>query len=315
MLVSVIIPTYNRADRIVHTIESIHRQTYPNIEIVVVDDGSTDNTEEVVKSLSHGDRKHIVYYKKLNGGCASARNRGLELANGDGIAFLDSDDTWEENAVESMVHRLEESGADFVYSPAIEVFENGRERVNPPVAAGRPNKLAVEHFQSTNVRNGAVLFRRSVFDKIGGLDESLKHNEDSDLLQRAAIHCKAAYSPAPTVRVPRHPGQKSRNRVEIYRALIQSAEKILEQNPDFAAALGRRASTRMEELKINLIESLVLAGNFTEAGMHASEAGTALSLPLRAALYLRSGFPLKLRTLFRKFKERLSRERSQSGTG
>jgi glycosyltransferase involved in cell wall biosynthesis len=143
MLVSVIIPTYNRADMIGRTIDSINRQTYASIEIVVVDDGSTDHTDEVIESLSANSKRHIVYYKKLNGGCASARNRGLELANGELIAFLDSDDTWKPNAVESMVAALEDSKADFVYSPAIEVFENGSELVNYPVAADRPQSLAV----------------------------------------------------------------------------------------------------------------------------------------------------------------------------
>ncbi len=307
MLVSVIIPTYNRADLIGRTIESINRQTYTSIEIVVVDDGSTDNTAEVIESISRGSRRHIVYYKKLNGGCASARNKGLELANGELIAFLDSDDTWETNAVESLVAALVESEADFAYSPAIEVLENGTEVVNHPVAAGRPQALAVEHFQSTNVRNGAALFRKSVFDKVGVLDESLKHNEDSDFLQRAAIHCKSAYSPVPTVRIPRHPGQKSRNRVEIYRALIQSAEKILNENPEFASSLGDGAAARMAELKTNLVESLIMAGDFTEAGICASGLAAGVSVPVRTALYIRSSLPLKIRTLLRKIKERISR--------
>jgi glycosyltransferase involved in cell wall biosynthesis len=307
MLVSVIIPTYNRADMIGLTIDSINRQTYASIEIVVVDDGSTDHTGEVIQSLSEKSERHIVYYKKLNGGCASARNRGLELANGELIAFLDSDDTWEPDALESMVTVLQESGADFVYSPAVEVFENGAEAVNRPVAAERPQALAVEHFQSTNVRNGAVIYRRSVFDKIGGLDESLKHNEDSDLVQRAAIQCRAAYSPSPTVRIPRHAGQKSRNRVEIYRALIQSSEKILEQNPDFATLVGERASLRMTELHINLVEALLAAGSYTEAGLHASEIKSNLTIPIRLSLYLRSSLPLRIAALLQKIKEKISR--------
>jgi glycosyltransferase involved in cell wall biosynthesis len=307
MLVSVIVPTYNRAELIFHTIDSINRQTYASIEIVVVDDGSTDNTAEVIESLSRTSTKHIVYYQKLNGGCASARNKGLELANGELIAFLDSDDTWEANAVESMVAALVESDADFVYSPAIEVFENGSEVVNYPVAADRPQALAIEHFKSTNIRNGAALFRKSVFETVGGLNESLKHNEDSDFVQRAAIHCRATYSPVPTVRIPHHPGQKSRNRVEIYRALIQSAERILEENSEFAATLGDTADQRLVELKTFLVESLILAGNYTEAGLHASAVQSNLGYPARLSLYLRSSLPLKIRTLICKIKERIAR--------
>ena len=88
---------------ITRSIQSIVSQTFENHEIIVVDDGSTDNTEEVVRELSRSASALIKYTKKENGGCASARNRGLKIATGDLFVFLDSDDTLEPTALETLV--------------------------------------------------------------------------------------------------------------------------------------------------------------------------------------------------------------------
>jgi GT2 family glycosyltransferase len=92
-LVSVIVPTYNRAHLVARTIESVLRQTYQSIEIVIVDDGSKDDTEAVIQK-GYGSEPRVRYFKKENGGPASARNAGMERACGDYVALLDSDDTW-----------------------------------------------------------------------------------------------------------------------------------------------------------------------------------------------------------------------------
>src|SRR6476660_9734655 len=86
---SVVVPTYNRADLITKTLQSLLNQQYTNYEIIVVDDGSTDNTEEVVKSL---DNQRIIYVKKNNAERAAARNYGAAMAKGEYINFFDSDD-------------------------------------------------------------------------------------------------------------------------------------------------------------------------------------------------------------------------------
>jgi GT2 family glycosyltransferase len=92
-LVSVVVPTYNRAHLIGRTIESVLAQTYPNVEIVISDDGSKDDTAQVI-ARDYGKDARIRYFKKENGGPASARNAGFEKARGEFVALLDSDDTW-----------------------------------------------------------------------------------------------------------------------------------------------------------------------------------------------------------------------------
>jgi glycosyltransferase involved in cell wall biosynthesis len=124
--VSVIIPTYNRAGIIDKTLFSVIRQTISDIEIIAVDDGSTDNTCEVVKKI--GDSR-IKYFYKENGGVSSARNLGLTKAGGEYIAFLDSDDLWQENYLECMISALE-NHTDYgaAYSPFRNKLLDGTEK-------------------------------------------------------------------------------------------------------------------------------------------------------------------------------------------
>ena len=294
-LVSVIVPTFDRGAMVGQALESIACQTYPDIEIVVIDDGSTDNTREVIDRFVRRNSRPVTFFRQENRGCAAARNQGLRLATGEFLTFLDSDDAWVLTAATSLVNALVASGADFVYSPAIEAFPDGTERVNYPVAANRPDLFAAEHFKETNLRNGAFLFRRHVLSTVRGLDESLRHNEDSDFIQRVAIHYKAVYSSSPTVRVHHHSGNKSRNRVEIYKALIKSAEGVLDENPVFRNELGDIADRRMRELKTRHVEALILAGEFEEARSVAVTSKEDLSRVVRFASRIRSAMPMKIR--------------------
>ncbi len=101
MKISVIVPTYNRAHTIVKAIQSIRDQSYPVTEIIVVDDASTDNTENMV--LSIGDERISYHRLNRNRGAAGARNHGVAQANCDMIAFLDSDDVWHPDKIEKQV--------------------------------------------------------------------------------------------------------------------------------------------------------------------------------------------------------------------
>lgn len=292
-LVSVIIPTYNRGELVTKAISSVINQTYKNLEILVVDDGSTDNTSEILKEIIKAQR-NIAYLRKQNGGCASARNKGLENARGDFLTFLDSDDQWEAFAIEKMVNALLSNSVDIVYSPSIEVFPNGKEVINLPVSANRPEDLAASHFINTNVRNGSFMFTRAALTKTGFLDESLRFNEDSDFFQRLAINNKAAYLPYPTVRVLNHPGGKSRDRVSLYGALLKSHEKILAQYPDFSIGLGSITEIRRIQICNNLIEALILASNWDEAISCQKSLHFSPLIIYKLSILLKSSFPTQI---------------------
>jgi glycosyltransferase involved in cell wall biosynthesis len=302
-LVSVIIPTFNRSKLLGRTIHSVLQQSYQNLEIIVVDDGSTDDTEQLVREIS---RKHpgLVFIKKNNGGCASARNKGLEVSTGDLIAFLDSDDVWLPDAVETLTAVWLVSGADLIYSPSYEVFRNGRKIINYPVASGNPENLAIEHFMDTNVRPGSFVFTREALRKTGFQDEGLLYNEDSDYFQRLAIGCIADYSPIPTLMHFHHMENKSSNRVEIYKALFKSSKKTINTYPAFAEKLGEKANSRLEQIKNLLIEALAISGDYSEAELVAGKNFNKLAWYIRFSILLRNNVLLKSTIKLQKFRRR-----------
>jgi glycosyltransferase involved in cell wall biosynthesis len=261
--VSAIIATYNRSDLIGRAIESVLCQTYQSLELIVIDDGSCDNTEAVVYNYSCNSVIPIRYYYKENGGCASARNKGVDLASGDTIAFLDSDDEWLPEAIENMLTALEKSGADFVYSPSIEVLKNGEHLISYPAAAGNPSLFAVEHFFTTKARPCSILYRKHIFE-LHRNDESLRYNEDSDFLQRVAISFKAAYFEQPTALIYHHDSNKSSNLVEINFALLKSSENILVSYPAFRVKLGASIDKRLTNIVAELAGELILENKFDE---------------------------------------------------
>ena len=111
-LISVIIPTYNRAHVIKRSVQSVLNQTYKNLELIIVDDGSTDNTKEIIDSIND---KRIVYVKQENQGASAARNKGIDLAKGKYIAFQDSDDVWHLDKLEKQINALKQNNADVVF--------------------------------------------------------------------------------------------------------------------------------------------------------------------------------------------------------
>lgn len=113
-LISIIVPVYNTEQFIAETIESVIEQSYSNWELWLIDDGSTDNSAKVIKSIAEKDNR-INYVHKENGGQASARNLGIKKANGEYIAFLDSDDLWLKDKLEEQIEILNRLNPDFLY--------------------------------------------------------------------------------------------------------------------------------------------------------------------------------------------------------
>jgi len=195
-LVSVIIPTYNSAKYIKEALESVFHQSYANCEIIVIDDGSTDDTREVLKQYL--DR--IVYIYKENGGPASARNKGLEVAKGGYIAFLDADDLWFPEKIACQVAKMQNDpdvGISFCSFQVINSNSccNGK-RVgskNKRIGSRIYDKLLRGNF----IVASSVMIRRSVVEKVGYFDPAgaLKFVEDFDFWLRITRNYKALYLP------------------------------------------------------------------------------------------------------------------------
>lgn len=193
-LVSVIIPTYNRAYCIEQAVESVLAQDYESMEILVVDDASTDATDKVIEGI--GDKRIIYLKNSCNCGAAAARNIGIDLAKGEYIAFQDSDDIWLEGKLKKQVSMLENGSYGMVYSCFERQFPDGRiekvprDGIQPEAKQGNiyPYLLA-ESYISTQT----MLVRKEIIRKIQGFDEAMKSYEDYDLAIRIAKCCQVGF--------------------------------------------------------------------------------------------------------------------------
>jgi glycosyltransferase involved in cell wall biosynthesis len=232
-LVTAIIPTFNRAERLRDAIESIRAQTHVNWELIVVDDGSSDNTEEIVQSFSD-DRIH--YIKQENRGVSAARNAGIAKARGELIAFLDSDDRWEPRKLE-VQKKFFDLNPDAHICQTEEVWIRNGVRVNPKKKHAKPSGwIFKECVPLCCVSPSAVMMRREVFDMIGVFDESLLSCEDYDLWLRASLYYEIVTLPDQlTIKIGGHDDQLSRQPcLDVYR--IQSLKKLI-TNPALLPAL------------------------------------------------------------------------------
>jgi glycosyltransferase involved in cell wall biosynthesis len=180
ILVSAIIPAYNAARFLPAAIENIRAQNVANLEIIVVDDGSSDNCEDVARSL--GAR----YFRQENSGPAAARNAGLELSRGELIAFLDADDLWPEGSLQARLDCLQKNPQLEIALGKVQCLRDVPQAGSTPDATedNRETKTELsEPFVSFNI--GAALYRKSVFEKIGGFDADLRFGEDTDWFMRA----------------------------------------------------------------------------------------------------------------------------------
>ncbi len=210
-LISVVMPIYNacRSDRkyFLNALESIANQTYKNVELIVVDDGSTDDSRQVYEAfLSGRPDLHSHYYSKKNGGQSSARNFGVKVCNGEYIAFIDQDDEWYIDKLEQVVRWLGDTRIDVLYTDADTIDEEGnivKGRIHQSLFVGWPHpKKSIEDilFKDVFVMPGLMTIKKEILEKVGGFDENLSGYEDDDLFLRLFEKSRIFYLPVPTLR-------------------------------------------------------------------------------------------------------------------
>jgi len=209
--VTVIIPSYNYANFILQSIHSVLKQNFSDVEIIVVDDGSTDNTSEVLKPY----RNRIKYIYQENAGLSAARNNGISNSTGEFILFLDADDVLGPDAIASQVAYLERNPAAFVAVCVNKLFRekdsNGQPKPLGSWALYRKN-LGVHLCYFNIAPPHAFLFRRQAIIKTGWFDHQLTACEDYDFWLRAAVQGFVPhYNPAGLVYYRRHPKSMSAN--------------------------------------------------------------------------------------------------------
>ena len=197
---SICVPTFNRKDYLKQTLNSIYAQTYKGYEVIVVDDGSTDGTEEMIKTADYAVR----YYWQENRGEAVSRNRLIELARGRFITFLDSDDLLMPDAIERMMNVMEaESGEVVVYGPYLRIDEYGNicGRCKRKLYSGHVTKYL---FQDVFIHSCGSMFSKKALEEVGGFEESLPLCADYDLWLRLSLKYRFMALPDPTFKRRRH---------------------------------------------------------------------------------------------------------------
>jgi len=220
--VSVIIPTYNRAHLIGKAVKSVLNQTYQDFEIIVVDDGSTDNTEEVMKSFNNFKIRYICHSD--NRGISVARNIGIRASRGEYIALLDSDDEWLPEKLDKQVDVLQNESPEVgvVCSWSYNIDEKGNyisKRCLP-----KKGGYIYEDLLSTNpISVPTVLIRKECFNRVSLFDDLLNAQEDWDMWIRIAKYYRFALIKVPLVKYRKHSDQISKNP----REKIITANRIL----------------------------------------------------------------------------------------
>lgn len=265
-MISIITPTYNRAHLLPRMIQSVLNQTYKDWELIIVDDGSSDNTSEIISNYND---LRIKYYYTINSGAADSRNTGVELATNDYIVFLDSDDECTINWLALMINEIEKNNADVV-SCGFEKYDfNGKclETKLPQNLGKMFNNI------TTNFLSGSILMKKEYFQRSGGYDIELASGQHTELLIRLipifesdhAIICNIF---KPLIKVHLHQGLRIRNNHEaIYQGslrFLNKHSKLIKNNPDeyydylSVAAISAFRTNRIMEGKKLLFEALKL---------------------------------------------------------
>lgn len=201
-MISVVIPLYNKAQSITHTLDSVLAQTYTDYEVVVVNDGSTDGSGEVVIQYIKDNPQsqstiHIIH--KPNGGVCSARNRGIREAKGEYIALLDADDQWDKEYLAEQVRMIKDFPDAAMWG--INFAELSHGQLIRKLATGLPDGYRgyVEHYFEMKGRvsdlfcSSSVVIRKEVFDKVDYFDERIKYSEDIDMWYRIIANYPVAF--------------------------------------------------------------------------------------------------------------------------
>ncbi|MBX5068883.1 glycosyltransferase family 2 protein [Rhizobium lentis] len=239
--VAVVIPAYNAGDFVAQTLQSVIDQTHKALEIIVVDDGSTDETASICRRFAAADPR-IQILSTENRGVAAARNTGIEASKADYIAFLDADDLWHPTYVERMLSALHPLPASWGAVYALHRFVDSEGYCTKSGSSiNARESILIRHLVFRFVGNGSgFMVRRAVIDKIGGYDPSYANRgiggcEDFDFELRTAEHFKIEAVPLGLVGYRVHSAAMSADRSRMARSLLAVNEQCVARNPQLPA--------------------------------------------------------------------------------
>jgi len=272
--VSVVIPAYNYGRFIADTIRSVLDQTLPPSEIIIVDDGSTDQTAAVVAAF--GDA--VRYIRQDHAGVCAARNRGVNESLGELVAFLDADDTWEPANLEKQIARFETDEEIGLVHCGMREFDGETGETTRFYMDGAEHGVADNLLLwegATIAGPGAITVSRKAFDRVGGFDTRMKVGEDWDFCYRVARLFKIGFVAEPLVNYRNHDAAAHLNVENMERGMLMFYEKAFATNDPEILKLRRRAYGNFHR---------VMAGSY----LHAGRAGKFFSHAARS-IWMRPG--------------------------
>jgi glycosyltransferase involved in cell wall biosynthesis len=261
--VSVCIPTYNRKDYLIETLESVFAQSYRDFEIVIVDDGSTDGTGEIIEKIAFP--VDVRYHWQQNAGDAAARNSLIGLARGEYISFIDSDDMLMPDALERMVLAIESEPEDLiVYGAYIGIDENGTvtKKDKRKLYSGKVTEYL---FQDIFIHSCGSLFPRKALDDHGGFDTSLKVCSDYSLWLKLSLKYKFRSLKSPTFKRRRHSSNLSISSYLNRLAELKVLERFYYEQGGDKVVSAKTASKRLSKEEYRVAKAAFLEGNYNLA--------------------------------------------------
>lgn len=253
--ISVIIPVFNGDKTIKDTIRSVLNQTFPHFELLIINDGSTDSTLDIIKTIDDPRLKILSY---PNAGLAASRNRGITQSKGDYISFIDADDLWTEDKLQSQWELLKKNpkaGVAYSWTNFIDESGNSIKRKTPLSLEGNVVK---ELFLVNFIENGSnVLIRKSALDQVGGFDESLTNSHDWDMWLRLALHYEFVCVRSPQVLYRVYPTSMSGNISGLEKSSQQIIKKAIAFSPETLGPLKRNClANRYKFLTVKALEGI-----------------------------------------------------------
>ena len=259
-----VIPTYNRANYILEALESVFVQSYPAFEIIVVDDGSSDGTRELLEPLAKQGK--LRYVRQGKTGVSAARNRGVLEAKGQLIAFLDSDDLFVPTKLEQQIALFEhDPNLGFVHCGFSKFDEQGRDLGYRDISAyeGWIYPWMLNEW-ATLMAMPCMLVRKAVFEEVGGFDEAMTWAEDLDLWRRIGQRYRVGVVPRSLVRVRVHAASTTFTKTASVDGFRRYLDKAFGDDPALGEAFRRKAYAKMYT---NVAQNL-LGGGGREAMVH-----------------------------------------------
>ncbi len=246
--VSIIIPTHNCGCFISDTLESILAQTFKDYEVIIVDDGSTDNTREVVKKIKSKFDDKLKYIYQQNKGVSCARNNGIRSARGKYLNFIDADDTMDKNALNELISCLKKNddavlvyaNVNFCDSTMTKIFciRFGENSTRTPYSGKCADKLFLE---GNFIPIGTVLVKKEAFDEVGLFDKRFRTGGDLDMWIRISYRFKIIYCDKILANIRRTGMSLRFNSSSNARISVMLIEKVMKYNSDIVRSIGKEA--------------------------------------------------------------------------